>query len=206
MFIPHLLQAGKSMKIRTSGELWTPERSHPYNCPGNESLSFLGGVYQHKIKMDNEQNMFFPKAWMLSNIATLDSVAQNLDDQDDFFHQHVPRWPCNILSYPQSWWNGHLFGGREIYYTVQNPSCQTDLAVDTTWYDCHCLSFHAPSVYQLFLPWQHCLLPCSFVTIALQAPAAPAQSANVKVMSTCMKSAGWIFASEAQSIHGSFQK
>ena len=63
----------------------------------------------------------------LSNIATLDSVAQNLDD--DFFHQHVPRWPCNILSYPQSWWNGHpFFGSGDILYSTKsqlsNWSCR----------------------------------------------------------------------------------
>lgn len=207
----------ENQKIKTSGELWTPEGSHPYNCPGNER-SFLGGVYQHKIKMDFEQKHFCANAWMdpVSNFKGSDVKrchsrfnCSELGWWGGSFSSNVPPpWPCYILSLSpiKVKWAPSLGMGRYITYKipVQILCCPTDLAIDTTWYDWHCLGPAYRSMRLLNISSScHGNTACYLAhlwRLRYEHQRYLQDVQVMKVMSTCIKS-GWKFASEAQAIH-----
>ena len=105
---------------------------------------------------------------------------------------------------------GTFFGDGEIYIyniykiPVQIPCCPTDLAIDTTWYDWHCLGPAYRSMRLLNISSScHGNTACYLAhlwRLRYEHQRYLQHVQVMKVMSACIKS-GWKFASEAQAIH-----
>ena len=220
MFIPHLLQAGKSknQNIRRVMNAW---RKPPVQLSWKWKVLSWGGSTNIRSRWILNKNIFaLTHEWIhcqiirgvMLNVATLDSVAPNLDDEEVLFHQ-MYLLPGLVISYhyPLSRWNGHLFWGwGDIYIysiykiPVQIPCCPTDLAIDTTWYDWHCLGPAYRSMRLLNISSScHGNTACYLAhlwRLRYEHQRYLQHVQVMKVMSACIKS-GWKFASEAQAIH-----
>ena len=146
----------ENQKIITSGEFWTPEGSHRYNCCLEmKVLAFLGGGSTNiRSRWILNKNIFsLTHEWRepLSNHKGSDVKrchsrfsCSELGWWGGSFSSNVPPpWPCYILSLSpiKVKWAPFLGMGRYRTYKipVQILCYPTDLAIDTTWYEWHCL-------------------------------------------------------------------